>query len=129
MEVDDEDAKEEEAVLVRVKDNPDKKEKRQPRAQRKKEYLDVIKESTNPETVFNEVMKRPVTIKLQDLFACSPTFAKLLFKGVDIPKGTEEAGVPQARVGSIGLRRRQREEKTYAAKTPKLLVKVDGAST
>jgi hypothetical protein len=122
MEVDDEDL-EEEAVLVRVENNPNKP-KRPPRIPKKK-YLDIIKENTNPEAVFDEVMKQPVTIKLQDLLACSPTFAKLLFKGVTIPK--EEISMPSAKVGSIGLR--HREEKTYAAKTPKLSVKVDGTST
>jgi hypothetical protein len=60
MEVDDE--KEEEAFLVRVEDNPEKK-KRAPRV-RKKKYLDVIKENVDPEAIFNEVMKQPVTIKL-----------------------------------------------------------------
>ena len=70
-------------------------------------------------------MKQPVTIKLQDLLACSPTFANLLFKGV--PK--EGISMPSAKVGSIGLRQRHRnQEKMYAAKTPKLLVKIDGTS-
>jgi hypothetical protein len=97
MEVDDK--KEEEAVLVRVEDNLEKK-KRLPRAQKKK-YLDVIKESMNPEAIFDEVMKQLVTIKLQDLLACSPTFAKLLFKGATSPK--EEISTRFAKVGSIGL--------------------------
>jgi len=112
----------EEAVLVRVEDNP-KKKKRRLRTPKKK-YLDVIKETTDLEAVFDEVIKQLVTIKLQDLLACSPTFAKLLFKGVSI---REAADVPAASVGSIGVR--HRKEKTYAAKTPKLLVKVDGAPT
>ena len=60
MEVDDE--KEEEAVLVRVEDNPEKK-KRAPRV-RKKKYLDVIKENVDPEAIFDKVIKQPVTIKL-----------------------------------------------------------------
>jgi hypothetical protein len=125
MELDDDDLKEE-AVLVRVEDNPEKP-KRRPRIQKKK-YLDIIKESTDPEAVFDEVMKQPVTIKLQDLLACSPTFAKLLFKGVATPK--EEISMPSTQVGSIGLRQRNRnQERTYAAKTPKLSVKVDGTST
>jgi len=111
----------EEAVLVRVEDNPKKKRRlRTP----KKKYLDVIKETTDLEAVFDEVIKQPVTIKLQDLLACSPTFAKLLFKGVSI---REAADVPAASIGSVGVR--YRKEKTYAAKTPKLLVKVDGAPT
>src|SRR6202035_6164541 len=97
--------------LIRVEDNPTKP-KRQQRTSKKK-YLDIIKESTDPETVFDEVMKQPVTIKLQDLLACSPTFAKLLFKGVASPK--EEISMPLAKVGSIGLRQRHRNlEKTYA---------------
>ena len=49
------------------------------------------------EAVFSEVIKQLVTIKLQDLLACSPTFTKLLFKGVSI-RG--EAEVPTASVGS-----------------------------
>jgi len=120
IEVDPEPA--EEAVLVRVEDNP-KKKKRRLRTPKKK-YLDVIKETTDLEAVFNKVIKQPVTIKLQDLLACSPTFAKLLFKGVSI---REAADVPAASVGSIRVR--HRKEKTYTAKTPKLLVKVDGAPT
>jgi hypothetical protein len=123
MELDDEEMKEDEAVLVRVEDNPDKPMKR-PRAQKKK-YLDVIKENTDLEAVFDEVMKQLVTIKLQDLLANSPTFAKLLFKGV--PK--EEISMPSTKIGSIGLRHWHWEEKTYTAKTPKLSIKVDGAST
>ena len=51
-----------EAVLIRVKDNP-AKPKRQQRTP-KKRYLDIIKETTNSETVFDEVIKQPVTIKL-----------------------------------------------------------------
>jgi len=95
IEVDPEPA--EEAVLVRVEDNP--KKKRRPRTPKKK-YLDVIKETTDPEAVFNEVIKQLVTIKLQDLLACSPTFAKLLFKGVSI---REAADVPAASIRSVGV--------------------------
>ena len=51
----------EEAVLVKVENNPEKK--RQPRVPKKK-YLDIIKETTNPEAIFGEVMKQLVTIKL-----------------------------------------------------------------
>jgi hypothetical protein len=99
MEVDNEDL-EEEAVLVRVENNPNKLKR--PLRIPKKKYLDIIKENTNPEAVFNKVMRQLVTIKLQDLLACSPTFAKLLFKGVTILK--EEISMPSAKVGSIGLR-------------------------
>ena len=106
MEVDDEDSKEE-VVLVRVEDNPNKLKKRTPRA-RKKKYLDVIKENVDPEAIFDEVMKQLVTIKLQDLLACSPTFAKLLFKGATIPK--EEISTRFAEVSSIGLRQRHRDQ-------------------
>jgi hypothetical protein len=124
IELDNDDGqKTEDAVLVQVKDNPEKKRKlRTPR----KKYLDIIKENTNPETVFDEVMKQPVTIKLQDLLACSPTFAKLLFKDMTMPK--EEISMPSAKVGSIGLCHRH-QEKTYTAKTSKLSVKVDGTTT
>jgi hypothetical protein len=62
MELDDEETKEEEVVLVRVEDNPEKK-KRTPKA-RKKKYLDVIKENVDPEAIFDEVIKQLVTIKL-----------------------------------------------------------------
>ena len=51
----------EEVVLVRVKDNP--KKKRRLRTLKKK-YLDVIKETTDLEAVFNKVIKQLVTIKL-----------------------------------------------------------------
>jgi hypothetical protein len=51
----------EEAVLIKVESNPEKK--RQLRTLKKK-YLDVIKEATNPEAVFREVMRQLVTIKL-----------------------------------------------------------------
>jgi hypothetical protein len=71
----------EEAVLIKVESNP--KKKRQLRTLKKK-YLDVIKEATNPEAVFREVIRQLVTIKLQDLLVCSPTFAKLLFQGVPV---------------------------------------------
>jgi hypothetical protein len=100
MELDDEETKEEEVVLVRVEDNLEKK-KRPPRV-RKKKYLDVIKESMDPEAIFDEVIKQLVTIRLQDLLACSPTFVKLLFKSVASLK--EEISMPSAKVGSIGLR-------------------------
>jgi hypothetical protein len=111
------------AVLVQVKDNPEKKQKlRTPR----KKYLDIIKENTNPETVFDEVIKQPVMIKLQDLFTCSPMFTRLLFKGVTMLK--EEISIPSAKVGSIGLCHRY-QEKTYTAKTSKLSVKVDRTTT
>ena len=62
-------------------------------------------------------------IKLQDLLACSPTFAKLLFKSVFIQ---EAANVLAASVGAVGVRYKRR---MYVAKTPRLLVKVDKAPT
>jgi len=116
------DAPTDKAVLVKVEDNPDTACKRQRTP--KKRYLDVIRDTTDPEAVFDKVIKQLVTIKLQDLLACSPTFAKLLFKRVSIQ---EVAEVLAASVGSI--RTRQRTERAYAAKTPKLLVKVDGTPT
>jgi len=76
----------EEAVLVQVEDNL--KKKRRLRTSKKK-YLDVIKEITDLEAVFDEVIKQLVTIKLQDLLACSLTFAKLLFKGVSIREAVD----------------------------------------
>jgi len=53
----------------------------------------VIKETTDLEAVFNEVIKQLVTIKLQDLLACSPTFTKLLFKGVSIREAVDVLAV------------------------------------
>jgi len=69
-----------EVVLVKVEDNLRAvcKKQRTPR----KRYLDVIRDATNLKAVFDKVIKQLVTIKLQDLLACSPTFAKLLFKSV-----------------------------------------------
>jgi hypothetical protein len=59
---------------VRVRTNPNKPANRTaPRVQRQR-YLDKVKENTSPEAVFDEVMRQLVTIKLQDLLACSPTF-------------------------------------------------------
>jgi len=49
----------------------------------------VIKETTDLEAVFDEVIKQLVTIKLQDLLACSSTFTKLLFKGVSIREAVD----------------------------------------
>jgi hypothetical protein len=67
----------EEAVLVKVKANLDvcKKQKTL-----KKQYLDIIKDATDLETVFDKVIKQLVTIKIQDLLACFLAFTKLLFK-------------------------------------------------
>ena len=48
----------------------------------KKQYLNVIRDATNAEAVFDKVIKQLVTIKLQDLLACSLAFTKLLFKSV-----------------------------------------------
>jgi hypothetical protein len=56
---------------------------------------------------------------------CSPTFAKLLFKGIPVQ---EEAEVPTASIRSVRVHQ-YKKEKTYTAKTPKLLVKVDGVPT
>jgi hypothetical protein len=74
------DAPTDKAVLVKVKDNPEAVCKRQRIP--KKQYLDVIRDATDTETVFDRVMKQLVTIKLQDLLACSLAFTKLLFKSV-----------------------------------------------
>jgi hypothetical protein len=111
-----------EAVLVKVEDNPEAacRKQRTPR----KRYLNIIRDATNAKAVFDRVMKQPVTIKLQDLLACSPAFTKLLFKTVPVQA---EAEVPTASIGSI--KSRQRTKQAYAAKTPKLLVKVDRSPT
>ena len=112
-----------EAVLIKVEDNPRAVCKKQRTL--KKRYLDVLQDATDAEAVFDRVMEQLVTIKLQDLLACSPTFAKLLFRTVPVQA---EAEVLTASVGSIRTRW-QRTERAYAAKTPKLLVKVDGSPT
>jgi len=70
----------EEAVLVKVKDNLKAVCKRQRIL--KKQYLDVIKDTTNTKAIFNKVIKQLVTIKLQDLLAYSFAFTKLLFKSI-----------------------------------------------
>jgi hypothetical protein len=116
------DAPTDEAVLVKVKNNPEAVCKRQRTP--KKRYLDIIQDATDLEAVFDKVIKQLVTIKLQDLLACSPTFTKLLFKSVPVQA---EAEVLTTSVGSLRLR--QRTKQTYATKTPKLLVKVDGTPT
>jgi hypothetical protein len=69
-----------EAVLVKVEDNPEaaRRKQRTPR----KRYLDIIRDATNAEAVFDRVIKQLVTIKLQDLLACSLAFTKLLFKTI-----------------------------------------------
>jgi hypothetical protein len=110
------------AVLVKVKDNLRAACRRQ--RVPKKRYLDLIQDNTNLETVFGKVLKQLVTIKLQDLLACSFAFTKLLFKGVLVQT---KAKVLTASVRSIRLR--QRTKRAYAAKTLKLLVKVDKAPT
>jgi hypothetical protein len=102
---------------VKVKDNLDvRKKQRTPR----KQYLDIIKDATDAEAVFDEVIKQLVTIKLQDLLACSLAFTKLLFRSVPVQT---QAKVLTASIGSI--KSRQRTEQAYTAKTPKLLVKVN----
>jgi len=68
------------AVLVKVKDNPEAACRKQ-RTLRKR-YLDIIKDATNAKAVFDRVIKQLVTIKLQDLLACSLAFTKLLFKTI-----------------------------------------------
>jgi hypothetical protein len=85
---------------VKVKDNPDVR-KRQ-RTLRKR-YLDIIRDATDAEAVFNRVMKQLVTIKLQDLLVCSPAFTKLLFRSVPVQT---QAEVLTASVGSIKSRQR-----------------------
>jgi hypothetical protein len=116
------DALTDKAVLVKVKDNPEAVRKRQRTL--RKQYLDVIKDATDTKAVFDRIIKQLVTIKLQDLLACSLTFARLLFKTVPVQTKAE---VLTASVGSIRLK--QRTEQAYATKTPKLLVKVNGSPT
>ena len=84
---------------MKVKDNLRAVHKKQ-RTLRKR-YLDIIKDATNLEAIFDKVIKQLVTIKLQDLLAYSPTFAKLLFKSVLVQT---EAKVLTASVGSIRTR-------------------------
>jgi hypothetical protein len=107
---------------VKVEDNPRIVYKKQRTL--KKQYLDIIQDNTDLEAVFEEVIKQLVTIKLQDLLACSFTFAKLLFKTIPVQA---EAEVLTASVRSV--RSKQRTKQAYAAKILKLLVKVDKAPT
>jgi hypothetical protein len=111
-----------EAVLVKVEDNLEAACRKQ-RTLRKR-YLDIIRDATNAEAVFDRVIKQLVTIKLQDLLACSLAFTKLLFKTVPVQA---EAEVPTTSIGSI--KSRQRTEQAYTAKTLKLLVKVNRSPT
>ena len=102
---------------MKVENNLDVcKRQRTPR----KQYLDIIRDVINAEAVFNKVIKQLVTIKLQDLLACSFAFTKLLFKSVPVQT---QAKVLTASVRLI--KSRQRTKQAYAAKTPKLLVKVN----
>jgi hypothetical protein len=49
-------------MLVKVKDNLESTRKRQRTL--KKQYLDVLQDTTNPEAIFSKVIKQLVTIKL-----------------------------------------------------------------
>jgi hypothetical protein len=110
------------AILVKVKNNLGAVCKRQRTL--KKQYLDIIQDTTNLKAVFDKVIKQLVTIKLQDLLAYSLTFTKLLFKSVLVQT---KAKVLTASVRLIKLR--QRTKQAYVTKTPKLLVKVNRALT
>ena len=70
------------AVLVKVKDNLEAACRKQRTL--RKQYLDIIKDTTNAKAVFDKVIKQLVTIKLQDLLVCSFAFTKLLFKTVPV---------------------------------------------
>jgi hypothetical protein len=86
---------------VKVEDNQDvHKRQRTPR----KQYLDIIRDVINAEAVFNKVIKQLVTIKLQDLLACSFAFTKLLFKSVPVQT--------QAKVLTISVRSIKSRQRT-----------------
>jgi len=68
------------AVLVKVKDNLEAAYRKQRTL--RKQYLDIIRNTINAKAVFDKVIKQLVTIKLQDLLACSLAFTKLLFKTI-----------------------------------------------
>jgi len=106
------------AVLVKVKDNLEAAYKKQRTL--RKWYLNIIKDATNAKAIFDKVIKQLVTIKLQDLLACSLAFTKLLFKTVLVQAKAE---VLTTSIRSIKLR--QRTKQAYATKTLKLLVKVN----
>ena len=106
---------------MKVKDNPDVRKKQRTL---RKQYLDIIRDATDTKAVFDKVIKQLVTIKLQDLLACSLAFTKLLFRSVPVQT---QAKVLTVSVKSI--KSRQRTKQAYAAKTPKLLVKVNGSPT
>ena len=106
---------------MKVKDNLDvRKRQRTPR----KQYLDIIRDAIDAEAIFDRVIKQLVIIKLQDLLACSLAFTKLLFRSVPVQT---QAKVLTTSIGSI--KSRQRTKQAYAAKTPKLLVKVNRLPT
>jgi hypothetical protein len=110
------------AVLVKVENNLKVVYKKQRTL--RKQYLNIVQDATDLEVVFNKVIKQLVTIKLQDLLACSLTFTKLLFKSILVQA---EAEVLTASVRLIRLR--QRTKQTYATKTLKLLVKINKVLT
>jgi hypothetical protein len=90
----------EEAVLIKVKNNLDV-HKRQRTL--RKQYLNIIRDTTNAEAVFDKVIKQLVTIKLQDLLACFLAFTKLLFRSVLVQT---QAKVLTVSIRSIKLRQR-----------------------
>src|SRR5271167_3018161 len=100
--------------IIAVEAVPPEKKKRAPPVPKEK-YMDILKKNANSEALLEEIMDQKISVRLWDILTTSETLQKLLFKG--IPKGE----VPTARVGAVGMRR---QEKIYAATTPKLHVRV-----
>ena len=98
--------------LVAVETVPPKEKKKRPVREK---YMDILKKNADPEAVLEEIMDQKVSVRLRDILVTSESLQKLLFKGVT------QKDVPTARVGAIGMRR---QEKTYAASTPKLHVRI-----
>jgi hypothetical protein len=79
-----------------------------------RKFVDVLKEKANPEGLLDEIMDQRVSIRLRDILTSSDSLTKLMFKGLPM----KEIDV---KVGSTSLRQ---SERTYAAATPKIRVKI-----
>jgi Aspartyl protease len=85
------------------------------RAAPKRKFIDLLKEKANMEELLEEIMDQRVSIRLRDILTSSESLTKLMFKGLP---AKEEIAV---KVGSAALRQ---VERTYAAATPKVRVKI-----
>ena len=90
---------------------------RKPAIPRKK-FMDHLKERANTEDLLDEIMDQKISIRLRDIITSSDSLMKLMFRG--IPKKISDE-MPVAKVGNVAIKRSYRE---YAAKTPKIRVKI-----